>query len=508
MAMRRDLSRLSAATFDLLVIGAGIHGACAAWDATLRGLSVALVDQGDFGAVTSANSLGIVHGGLRYLGRGDIARMLESIRERTALLRIAPALVQPLPVLVPTYAYGVRSRPAYRAALAVNDLVSAFRNRGLDRPQFIPRGRVVSRDECLSLFAGFDPEADLSGGALWYDGQLTHPARLTLSFVQSAADRGAAPANYLRVENLRIRNGAIEGANVRDQLTGGSFAIQARTVLVAAGHWTDVVIATAGGVAPPTPDPHALGVNVIIGRRLADVGVGVQARSGRDRDPIAGGRRYLFLAPHGRTTMLGTWYAAANDAAPERQVELGARTLIEELNEACPALGLGPADVVRRQWGWLPLKAGVERGRRNALAERPRVVNHGRKHGIARLISVEGVKYTTARRVAQHAVDQVFHALGRQTPACRTAATPLNTGTGLRPDIGYVVREEMAIRLTDLVFRRTDLGAAPGPDRPLVEAAARVMGAVLGWDAHHREAEIGEVMRQAEVPGPALEAVG
>jgi len=90
--MRRDLSELLDRTFDLLVVGAGIQGACIAWDACLRGLTVALVDRGDFGAATSANSLGIVHGGLRYLARGDLPRMLDSIRERSSLLRIAPGL--------------------------------------------------------------------------------------------------------------------------------------------------------------------------------------------------------------------------------------------------------------------------------------------------------------------------------------------------------------------------------------------------------------------------------
>src|SRR3954464_11400670 len=130
--MRRNLSRLADTAFDLLVVGAGIHGACVAWDASLRGLSVAIVDQQDFGAATSANSLGIVHGGLRYLARGDLPRMRESVRERSALLRIAPEVVEPLAVLVPTYGDVWRSRLAYRAVLGVNDLASWARNRNLD----------------------------------------------------------------------------------------------------------------------------------------------------------------------------------------------------------------------------------------------------------------------------------------------------------------------------------------------------------------------------------------
>src|SRR6476469_10607492 len=146
--MRRDPSRLLERTFDLLVVGAGIQGACIAWDACLRGLSVAVIDRGDFGAATSANSLRIVHGGLRYLARGDFPRMLESIGERRALLRIAPGLVEPLPVLIPTYRKPLLERKlALRLALLANDLLSADRNRGLERSRHVPRGRSVSRSE-------------------------------------------------------------------------------------------------------------------------------------------------------------------------------------------------------------------------------------------------------------------------------------------------------------------------------------------------------------------------
>src|SRR4029450_9226395 len=145
--MRRDLSRLLERTFDLLVVGAGIHGACIAWDACLRGLTVALVDRGDFGAATSANSLGIVHGGLRYLARLDLPRMLDSIRERSGLLRIAPGLGGRLPVLIPTY-QGGRGRAAFRTALLLNDMISRTRNRGLPLEYTIPDGRLISRSEC------------------------------------------------------------------------------------------------------------------------------------------------------------------------------------------------------------------------------------------------------------------------------------------------------------------------------------------------------------------------
>jgi glycerol-3-phosphate dehydrogenase len=247
-------------------------------------------------------------------------------------------------------------------------------------------------------------------------------------------------------------------------------------------------------------------VNIVIGHRLADVGVGVRAHSSRERDPVGGGRRFLFLAPHGRTTLLGTWYSLPAGGGQVRlEVERGARQLLDELNEACPGLALRTTDVVRHQWGWLPLKAGIEPGRPDALAERSRVLDHGRD-GIRHLFSVEGVKYTTARRVAERAIDRVFDSLGRRSPACLTSTQPLDTGG--RPDVSQAIHEEMAIKLSDIVFRRTTLGEAPGPDRSAVETAARIAGVELGWSAARQEAEIEDVIRQTGMPGTPMEAVG
>ena len=101
--MVRDLRRLADTRFDLIVVGAGFYGALAAWDATLRGLSVALVDQGDFGAATSFNNMKTLHGGLRSMQAMNLPQMRLFIRERRALARVAPHLVRPMPFVVPTY---------------------------------------------------------------------------------------------------------------------------------------------------------------------------------------------------------------------------------------------------------------------------------------------------------------------------------------------------------------------------------------------------------------------
>ncbi|MCG8605140.1 FAD-dependent oxidoreductase, partial [bacterium] len=191
--MERNLSKLQASKFDVLIIGAGIYGAWTAWDAAQRGLSVALIDKGDFGAATSSNSLKIVHGGLRYLQHADIKRVRESTAERRTLMRVAPHLIHPMPCVMPTYGHALRGKEVMQTALFLNDLICFDRNRLSDPQKHIPRGRVVSRKECLRLIPGID-ETGLSGGALWHDCQLYNSERMLMSILHSAVNVGAVVA--------------------------------------------------------------------------------------------------------------------------------------------------------------------------------------------------------------------------------------------------------------------------------------------------------------------------
>jgi glycerol-3-phosphate dehydrogenase len=152
------------------------------------------------------------------------------------------------------------------------------------------------------------------------------------------------------------------------------------------------------------------------------------------------------------------------------------------------------------------------------LADRPIILNHGRSDGVAHLFSVEGVKYTTARRVAERVVDQIFRDLGRASPPCRTAEVPLeesgpaaffdSDGAMEKSSILGAVRNEMAVKLSDIVFRRSNLGALPGLQRSALDKIADISGTELGWSVSRREAEIDDVLRQAAVPNAVMEPVG
>ena len=196
--MKRHGADLAAARFDVLVIGGGIVGACAAWDAARRGLSVALVERGDFGGGASSNSLKIVHGGLRHLQQLALGRVRESNRERAVWLRIAPHLVEPLPVVVPAYGRGAKGRAALRAGVALAGLLGRDLNADLPPDRRLPPGRSLSREEAISLAPELDTPA-LAGGVLFHDGQMYSSERLLLSVLLGASRAGAVFSNHTEV---------------------------------------------------------------------------------------------------------------------------------------------------------------------------------------------------------------------------------------------------------------------------------------------------------------------
>src|SRR5262245_49735467 len=100
---RAGFEALAAAPLDVLVVGGGINGAGIARDAAMRGLRTALVERADFGSGTSSRSSKLIHGGLRYLEQGHLRLVLEAVRERERLRRLAPHLVRPQEFLVPIY---------------------------------------------------------------------------------------------------------------------------------------------------------------------------------------------------------------------------------------------------------------------------------------------------------------------------------------------------------------------------------------------------------------------
>lgn len=544
--MTRDLGRLSDSTFDLLVIGAGIYGATIAWDAAQRGYSVALVDKGDFAGATSANSLKTVHGGLRSLQRGAIGEMRLFVGERRALLRIAPHLVGPLSFVIPTSRHPVRNRAVMRIALALNDLLASDRNEGLLPAQRLHGGRLLSRDEVLAIAPELDA-SNLTGGATWCDAQMRNSERLVLAFVQSAANAGAVTANHVAIERLVREGDRVTGAIARDALTGATFDVRARVTVNAAGAWAAGLSGAATGQPASALLPSiSRALNVVTLRPATGPAVGGLSEG-----------RFFFKVPWRGLTMYGTshdpYEAPPDEAQPPRAP---VEALLRDINRAFPGAPVSMDEVALVHWGLLP---SVPSSGAHVQLAKSSVLNDHRADGVDGLVTVIGVRYTTARQTAQDAVDLVARRLGGTAPGCRTATTPLHGGdfgepaalaapvrqawpsasagdverlvrtygsritevlplmgeaggaTALSPscpvtvaEIRHAVRHELALTLTDAIVRRTEAGSAGHPGGAAAASASQVMAGELGWGAARTAREVAAL---AEYYAPVLPAI-
>ncbi len=470
----------------MLVVGGGIYGLTIAYDAAQRGLAVALIDRGDFGAATSFNHLKTIHGGLRYLQSADVRRMRESILERRAFARIAPRWIAPLAFAMPTGATWTRNPIAMKAALSIDAFVGRDRNDGVDAARHLPAGRVVAGAECRELFDG--AIRTVASAAVWHDYQTINGDRLTLAFAKAAAANGAALANYVEAIGPLKLGERLAGVNARDHLTGQAFDVRARILVNAGGPWAATLFDRSGVRTRVAAIESHEPCDIASAGKAALVGA---TRAGRA----------LVLLPWKGRTLVGTSESSElrqPDDQDARWDEVD--TFLAEINETFPALGLKQDDVTLVHRGIVP--ALVANGRVSLLGQ-SRIIDHGLEGHARELISIIGVKYTTARVVAERAVDMILRKLSRPANPCRTADTILpEAGTNDRDPsdpIAYAVREEMAQTLSDVVIRRTGLGATGTPADSVVNDVAGRMQNVLGWSDQRKTTELEALKRFYEI---------
>ncbi len=531
----RDLERLAATSYDILVIGGGIHGLAIAYEAASRGLQTALVEAADYGSGVSFNHQKTAHGGLRSLQSGRLDRARDAIHERRALARIAPWLLRPLPFLVGTYRSALRGRLALRAAFKIDELLGRKRNLGVEPELHLPAPRLVSKAATLRLFPGVK-QTGLTGGAQWYDYQIVEGERLTFAFVAAADRAGADLANYVEAVAPIKEGNRIAGMTVRDALTGNDFTVRARIVVNAAGAHAGTLM-NSFGVKREVPLLKAM--NLVTSRRASDMALAAPGPSGR----------MLTLVPWRGRALIGTSQSDAFVPPGSRLTVTRAEVdaFVKEANEAFPALSLKPTEVTLVHRGLVPAIAG--RNGRPELKPTADILDHA-SEGAEGAFTVIGVKYTNARGVAERTVTAIAKRLGRRLAPSRTALTPLpgaaiadhealaiETGRDLgmeiplppirhliakygeaaadiikltaeRPDLQapvspsvptlaadvvHVIRHEQAVRLSDIVIRRTGLGSADPPEEAALAACAAVAKAELGWDEARTAAEIAAV---------------
>jgi glycerol-3-phosphate dehydrogenase len=387
---------------DLLVIGGGFYGAMLTLEAARRGLSTVLLERDDFGGATSANSLRIVHGGLRYLQSLDLPRFRESVAERRWFLRHFPDLVQPLPCLMPLYGPprgGRLRRPAvFRVALALNDRLA--------RERLLPPGRVLDVSETVDLFPGVDRNG-LAGAALWHDAVLTDPQRVLHETLRWAGRCGARALNRIEAVELRTEGRTVTGLRAIGLESGEAFEFRARAVVNCAGPWCRTIAARFDRDLPELFRP-LLAFNLLLDREPPSRSALAVAAPGK-------GAQTWFLLPVEGKTLAGTFYVPAPGgsgpgAGPD---EAAVAAFLQELNAAVPGWDVRPEQVLQICHGWLPARADGS----PVPASRPVLHDHGAAAGPEGLFSVSGVKLTTARAVAEKTLGKILAARGEPLPA-------------------------------------------------------------------------------------------
>ncbi len=540
------LDAMAAEPMDVLIIGGGITGAGVARDAALRGLRVALVDKSDVAGGTSSRSSRLIHGGLRYLEHGDLRLVFEASRERRILLRIAPHLVRPLPFLFPAYR-GARVPPwKLRAGLWLYDLLAAFRN--------VHAHRWLGAKRVRALEPGLR-DKDLAGAGLYYDAQ-TDDARLALATLRSAAAAGALIASYTEVLALAKPDGRVAGASVRDVLTGRRLELRARVVVNATGPWVDAVRRLDEPAATPLLR-LSKGAHVAVPRARIGNTHAVTLTS-----PLDG--RVMFVLPWGDVSYIGTT-ETEETVTPERARATGddAVYLLRSANAFFPRARLAPHDVVSTWAGLRPLLAPDRSRSAGAVSREHRIVESA-----SGLITIAGGKLTTYRVMGRDVMDRVASRLrkldGRRParapatdelplPGGETAdldvlvsstvargvgeptaqhlvasygtesAAVLNLvdrqrGLGkpilegrpeIRAEVVHAVQREMAMRLADVLIRRTHLfHQTRGQAVTATTVVADLMAPLLGWDAARRAEEIELYLKEVEASRRFLKEVG
>ena len=391
--MKRDFSLLAGRQFDLLVVGGGIYGAWTAYDAALRGLKVAIVEQGDWAGATSSASSKLIHGGLRYLETYDFKLVRKALREREALQKIAPHRVWPLQFAVPVYEDGRTGRLKLKAGLMLYDALAGFPDKSMAHHRF-------SRAKFAGKFPFLDQEK-LVGGFTYGDAQ-TDDARLVLELVAGAMQAGAVCVNYCRMQGLIEENGSVCGASVQDVLEGVTQSLAARQVVNTSGPWI---------AAPPERKGWcrlSKGIHLVLPALPANEALLLTAKSDG---------RVFFIIPWYGMTLLGTTdtdYRGAVDRVTVEQHEID--YLLNEANHYLKS-GWTRADVVGSFAGVRTMKYSDDAHPSSASRDwELKTAENGVHYSI-------GGKLTSAREDASNIVDKVCSRLGVSN-ACNTRVHP------------------------------------------------------------------------------------
>ena len=489
--MNRNVESLSEQTFDLVIIGGGILGAGIARDASMRGLSVALIEKNDFASGTSSASTKLIHGGLRYLKQFAFRLVAESCRERSVLLDMAPHLVNPLPLLMPVYSGDQDSLFRLRLGTTLYDWMT------FPRHPLMPRHTTLTPSEAVALEPTL-PMTGQHGGALQgavvvYDCQMDD-SRLCIETILDAERRGAVCINYCRATGLRMHGSRVDAVQAVDAITGNSLDVRARTYINAAGPWAEQICdwnkAAEGIRLSPTK-----GVHLVIPRVQKDHGLYFPSKTDG---------RMIFLVPWDDVSLIGTSDTDFSEDPGEARSEADdIAYLLGQLKSIMPDAGVTQSDIMASFAG---VRALVRSDSRlpSSRSREEKIARQGDN-----LLNVAGGKYTTFRAVADKAIREVYRMNQQRPSACTTATTPLRDSRPPRSgvqlatspevyesDIVHACQLEKAVTLTDVMRRRTRLALSPHGGAQVAGNVSHLMAARCDWDDATRTKQVSDYLQE------------
>ena len=553
--IKRDqaLVALASQKFDVAVIGGGITGAGVVLDAATRGYTVALIERADFASGTSSRSSKLVHGGLRYLQQFDLGLVREALLERQLMVRLAPHLVKPLPMIVPAFD---GERPDRRLGVGLNlyDVMAVDKLRGRrkrdgqqDGDDFggdwsPERHRIIEGDEVIErapALAAREP----TGGYLFYDCQ-TDDSRLVLTALEEAERFGAVVANRVDAVELVEKNGRAVGITARDVESGEQFVLNAANVVNATGVWADRLrpaeLHDDAGLPKIRP---SRGTHITLRNEDLPLNDGVIVPAGEGRS--------IFALPWLGSTLVGTTDNNYDETDLDhiKPADADIDYLLDATNSFF-ATSLTAADISGAFAGVRPLIATGDPKKSVDISRRAELYETG-----SGMITITGGKLTTWRRMAKMAVDRIVERDARDAP-CRTEEIPLGqaidaaqlprveglpeeayeqlagrygyrardvlavaaeSGELAQPivesgpldllaEVVFSARHEQARSVGDALLRRSRVALlaaseVAGEDRLVARRVAQAMATELGWDAARVDAEVDGFLDEAEAEG-------
>ena len=518
-----DVARLGKEQFDVLVIGGGINGVGVALDAITRGLSVALVEAGDFASGTSSRSSKLIHGGLRYLEQYDFKLVREALHERELLVSsLAPHLVKPVAFLYPLHEK-VKERTYVGAGLALYDALRGFK-------RALPGHKHLSQKTISEIAPSL--RTDVVTGAIRYFDAQVDDARHTMMIARTAKRHGAAIVTRARVESLTKKGKRVTGAVITDLNTNKKITVTSSTVIMCAGVWSDE-LHKKFGIEPGYEVKMSKGVHITLPADAIKADEGIIIKTAVS---------VLFVIPWKDQWMIGTtdteYLGDPNAPLADRS---DVQYIIEQANRVLsPRISID--QVIGVFAGLRPLVANKKTTETTKLSR-----EHTVDRPVPGFVSLAGGKYTTYRVMAKDAVDMATNDITKLTNESITAKLPIIGADGywalaqqvealatrfglkqetikhlldrygsdinevldlisddrklaapiaknlpyLKAEIVYAVTSEGAQSVSDVLEHRTRIWfEAPNFGTDLVDATADLIAPYLGWKVAQKRASI------------------